>query len=72
MQMKNSEFDEKKISLAYDKIEKSIVEIERLNKLYNELSNSVVCPSCEERYEKGTAYCSKCGTKLEEKQEDAE
>ena len=72
MQMKNSEIDEKKISLAYDKIEKSIVEIERLNNLYNELSNSVVCPSCEARYEKGTAFCSKCGTKLEEKKEDAE
>ena len=71
-QMKNSELDEKKISLAYDKIEKSIVEIERLNNLYSELSNTVICPACNEKLEKGVAFCAKCGAKLEEKQEDAE
>ena len=71
-QMKFSEYDEKKISLAYDKIEKSIVEIERLNALLNTLSNTVVCPWCGQKLEKGTFYCSKCGTKLEEAETKAE
>jgi hypothetical protein len=69
-QMKTSEYDDKQITAAYDKIEKSVVEIERLNTLLNALSNTTVCSGCGKKVEKGTPFCSQCGTKIEENTED--
>ncbi|MBR5314904.1 MAG: zinc-ribbon domain-containing protein [Clostridia bacterium] len=69
-QMKTSEYDDKKITVAYDKIEKSIVEIERLTTLLGALSNTTVCSGCGKKVEKGTPFCSQCGTKIEEDSED--
>lgn len=70
-QMKTSEYDDKQITVAYDKIEKSIVEIERLNTLLNALSNTTVCSGCGKKVEKGTPFCSQCGTKIEDTAEQA-
>lgn len=71
-QMKKGEFDEKKLALAYDKIEKHIVEIERLETEVNVINNTKVCSGCGEKLDDEMLFCPKCGTKLaaEESQED--
>lgn len=69
-QMKESDIDEKKIALAYDKIEKSLVEIERLQTEINVLNNIKVCDKCGEKLNKEMVYCPKCGTKLNEEAEE--
>ncbi len=71
-QMKNSEYDDKKIALAYDKIEKSITEIERLNTQTNVINNTKVCQKCGEKLTKEMLYCPKCGEAFEAEQEEAE
>lgn len=73
-QMKNSEYDDKKIALAYDKIEKSLAEIERLNAQENAVNNTKVCTKCGEKLDKETLFCPKCGEelKVEEAAEAAE
>ena len=70
-QMKNSEYDDKKIALAYDKIEKSISEIERLNTQTNVINNTKVCPKCGEKLTKEMSYCPKCGEELKVEEEEA-
>ncbi len=70
-QMKNSEYDDKKIALAYDKIEKSISEIERLNAQTNVINNTKVCPKCGEKLTKEMSYCPKCGEELKVEEEEA-
>ncbi len=71
-QMKTSEIDEKKLSLAYDNIEKSIVEIERLKTQINVLSNTVVCECCGKKLEKEMLFCPACGTKVKNTEETTE
>ena len=71
-QMKNSEYDDKIIALAYDKIEKSIVEIERLNTQANVINNTKVCKKCGEKLTKEMLFCPKCGDEFKAEQEDAE
>ena len=70
-QMKNSEYDDKKIALAYDKIEKSISGIERLNTQTNVINNTKVCPKCGEKLTKEMSYCPKCGEELKVEEEEA-
>lgn len=70
-QMKNSEYDDKKIALAYDKIEKSISEIERLNAQTNVINNTKVCQKCGEKLTKEMSYCPKCGEELKVEEEEA-
>ena len=67
-QMKAGEFDEGKISLAYDKIEKSIVEIERLEDLISLIGNVKNCSNCGEKLTKDMAFCPACGAKQEDKE----
>ncbi len=69
-QMKNAEFDDKKIALAYDKIEKSIVEIERLNTQANVINDTKLCKKCGEKLSKEMFYCPKCGEELDAEQEE--
>ena len=64
-QMKTSDTDEKKLSLAYDKIEKSVIEIERLNLMLDAINNSRVCSECGVRLDKTMEFCHKCGAKQE-------
>lgn len=71
-QMKTSETDENAISLAYDKIEKSIVEIEKLSAQINILKDTKVCEKCGNKLEKGMDYCPKCGAKQAEEVEETE
>lgn len=71
-QMKNSEFDEKKISLAYDNIEKSMVEIERLKTQINILSNITVCEGCGKKLDKEMVFCPICGKKIEKAEAEIE
>ena len=63
--MKTSDTDEKKISLAYDRIEKSMIEIERLNLMLDAINNSKVCSGCGVRLDKTMEFCHKCGAKQE-------
>ena len=70
-QMKNSEYDDKKIALAYDKIEKSISEIERLNAQTNVINNTKVCKGCGEKLTKEMSFCPKCGEELKVEEEEA-
>ena len=71
-QMKNSEYDDKKIALAYDKIEKSITEIERLNTQANVINNTKICKKCGEKLTKEMLYCPKCGDEFKAEEEKAE
>ena len=68
-QMKTSDIDEKKVAKAYDNIEKSIVEIERLKTQINVLKNIIVCGVCGVKLEKDMAFCPKCGAKQVESDE---
>ena len=71
-QIKTAEVDEKKISLAYDNIEKSMVEIERLKSQINILSNTIVCEGCGKKLDKDMAFCPACGTKANKISEETE
>ena len=68
-QLKTSEIDEKKITSAYDKVEKSIVEIDRINQEINVLKNTVTCESCGQKIDKDNAFCPKCGHKINSDEE---
>ncbi len=68
-QMKEGEVDEHSISVAYDKIEKSIVEIERIEEAINVIKNNKLCVSCQEKIEKDMMFCPKCGAKQKEETE---
>ncbi|MBR5322851.1 MAG: zinc ribbon domain-containing protein [Clostridia bacterium] len=70
-QMKTSEYDDKKIALAYDKIEKSITEIERLSTQVNVINNTKICKKCGEKLTKEMVYCPKCGDEFKAEQEEA-
>lgn len=69
-QIKNGDTDEKKTAFAYDKIEKSIIEIERLNTEVNVINNTKLCGKCGEKLTKEMAYCPKCGEKYEQSTDD--
>ncbi len=69
-QMKNSDIDEKKIAMAYDKIEKSMVEIERLRTEINLINNTKACSECGEKLDDEMAFCPKCGAKQAEETEE--
>ena len=66
-QMKNCDYNDGKIALAYDKIEKSVIEIERLTNMIKnadtkaEMSSSVQCGN------NGVSVCPKCGKRVCEK-----
>jgi len=63
LQMKSGEVDENAISIAYDKIEKSIVETARLNDLLSSFKTTKFCCECGTKIDKEMVYCPKCGTK---------
>ncbi len=71
-QMKDGELNEKEASLAYDKIEKSIEEIERINAQITVLSNTKVCCVCGTKIEKDMEYCFKCGAEQTKKENTEE
>ena len=71
-QMKTSDTDEKKISLAYDRIEKSIIEIERLNLMLDALSDTKTCSECGVRLDKEMEFCHKCGSKQQVNSDEEE
>lgn len=60
-QLKNSETDENKTASAYDKIEKSISEIERLKFEIALISNTKCCVACGEKLGKEMVFCPYCG-----------
>ena len=62
-QIKKGEYDDKKIALAYDKIEKHIIEIERLETEINVINNTKVCSGCGEKLDEEMVFCPKCGVK---------
>ena len=64
-QLKNGEVDEKATAAAYDKIEKTFVEIEKYQTEINLMSNVKICTSCGEKVDKDMVYCPKCGAKQE-------
>ena len=68
-QMKYSELDEKKLSIAYDKIEKNKVEIDRLTGLICELTDTKICAFCENKLSKDMAFCPRCGANQTPKDE---
>jgi len=68
-QMKDGELDEHKISVAYDKIEKSKIEIEKIEEAICIAKNIKLCPECKAKIEKDMSYCPKCGAKQEEQAE---
>ncbi len=68
-QMKNADIEENELSIAYDKIEKSIEEIERIKTQINVINSTVVCDGCGEKLDKDMAFCHKCGKKLKKDDE---
>jgi hypothetical protein len=64
-QFKSGESDEHVLAKAYDKVEASIVEIERINTQINDLKNTKECVSCEYKLDKEMVFCPKCGAKQE-------
>ena len=69
-QIKTSETDEKAVSLAYDKIEACILEVEKLGTQLNILKDTKVCDQCGVKLEKGMEFCPKCGAKQAEEVEE--
>ncbi len=70
-QLKNSDVDEKAVSLAYDTIEKSLIEIERLNAQVDIINNTKTCEGCGSKLSKDMDYCPKCGAKQAENEEQS-
>ena len=68
-QMKDGELDEHKISVAYDKIEKSRIEIEKIEEAICIAKNIKLCDKCKAKIEKDMSFCPKCGAKQEEQAE---
>ena len=66
-QIKSCNFDDSKIALAYDKIEKSVIEIERLTKLVANKDALTKQSNCHQNTDKNTSVCPKCGKRLSEK-----
>ena len=65
-QMKENNLDEHKLSMAFDKIEKIKLELERLEEAINLANNVKLCTECKAKIEKDMQYCPKCGAKQPE------
>ncbi len=68
-QMKDGDLDEHKLSLAYDKIEKSKQEIEKIEAAINVAKNIKICSECKAKIEKEMLFCPKCGAKQQQEEE---
>lgn len=66
-QLNCDEFDE-----ILKEIDSFKEEQESLKAQIAELKNAIACPECGTNNNKGSEFCSKCGTKLSEKVEDCE
>ena len=62
-QIKNGDVSDKRIALAYDRIEKSMIIIDDLNLKINAVTNSKICASCGEKLDRDMQFCHKCGAK---------
>ena len=71
-QIKNGDVSDKRIALAYDRIEKSMVVIDELNLKISAVSNSKICASCGERLDRDMQFCHKCGKKVDSEEETKE
>lgn len=59
----NRDLDEE-IENYCEEIDAFIAEINELKERISTLKNTSLCPSCGQNTEKGSEYCSKCGSKL--------
>lgn len=69
-QMKSNEEDMNELMAIVEVIDGHYQELNELNHKLEELQNILVCPACGAKNKPGSAYCSRCGTKLAEEEPD--